>query len=216
MSVRVVIADDQRTVRDGLVLLLELLPDIELVGTAADGVQTVELVARLRPDVVLMDLHMPRMDGVDATRLVRDTHPAVQVIVLSTYADDASVFGALRAGARGYLTKDSSAERIAHAIHTVAAGAALLDPTVQARLLDHLDGLPSTAPPGADPDGLSGRELEVLRLVAHGLSNPEIATRLVITEATVKTHINHVFSKAGVRDRAQAVGYAYRRGLATP
>jgi DNA-binding NarL/FixJ family response regulator len=144
MNVRVLIVDDQRMVRDGLELLIGLLPDIELVGTANDGVQAIALVAELQPDVVLMDLHMPRMDGTDATRHIRQTHPEVQVIVLTTYADDASVFGALRAGARGYLTKDTSSEQITHAIHTVAAGQALLDPTVQSRLLDHLDGRTAT------------------------------------------------------------------------
>ncbi len=211
------IVDDQRMVRDGLVLLLDLLPDLELVGTANDGVQAVDLVARLRPEVVLMDLHMPRMDGTDTTRHIRRMHPTVHVIVLSTYADDSSVFGALRAGARGYLTKDASAEQIAHAIHTVAAGEALLDPTVQSRLLDHLDGIPTTTSTGtAEPGDLTDRELEVLRLIAHGLSNTEIASRLFIAEATVKTHINHVFTKTGVRDRAQAVRYAYQEGLATP
>lgn len=218
MSVRVMIVDDQRMVRDGLVLLLDLLPDIELVGTADDGVQAVDLVAELQPDVVLMDLHMPRMDGTEATRQIRDSHPSVHVIVLTTYADDTSVFGALGAGARGYLTKDASAEQIAHAIHTVAAGQALLDPSVQSRLLDHLDGIPTTArPTGAGPpDGLSNRELEVLELIANGLSNTEIATRLFVSEATIKTHINHIFTKTGVRDRAQAVRYAYQQGLAAP
>jgi DNA-binding NarL/FixJ family response regulator len=217
MNVRVLIVDDQRMVRDGLELLIGLLPDIELVGTANDGVQAIDLVAELQPDVVLMDLHMPRMDGTDATRRIRQTHPAVQVIVLTTYADDASVFGALRAGARGYLTKDTSSEQITHAIHTVAAGQALLDPTVQSRLLDHLDGPPPSQTAAAEPpDNLSNRELEVLQLIANGLSNTEIATRLFVTEATVKTHINHVFSKTGVRDRAQAVRYAYQHGLATP
>jgi DNA-binding NarL/FixJ family response regulator len=218
MNVRVLIVDDQRMVRDGLELLIGLLPDIELVGTANDGVQAIALVAELQPDVVLMDLHMPRMDGTDATRHIRQTHPEVQVIVLTTYADDASVFGALRAGARGYLTKDTSSEQITHAIHTVAAGQALLDPTVQSRLLDHLDGPPPPSQPAAagPPDNLSNRELEVLQLIANGLSNPEIATRLFVTEATVKTHINHVFSKTGVRDRAQAVRYAYQHGLAIP
>lgn len=211
------VVDDQRMVRDGLVLLLDLLPDLTVVGTANDGVQALDLIAELQPDVVLMDLHMPRMDGTDATVNICQVHPAVHVIVLTTYADDTSVFGALRAGARGYLTKDASAEQIAHAIHTVAAGGALLDPAVQSRLLDHLDGIPAPAGAGTpEPDDLSNREVEVLQLIAHGLSNTEIATRLFITEATVKTHINHVFTKTGVRDRAQAVRYAYQRGLATP
>lgn len=161
---------------------------------------------------------MPRMDGTETTRRIRETHPDVRVIVLITYADDTSVFAALRAGARGCLTKDTSAEQIAHAIHTVAAGHALLDPTVQSRLLDHLDSTPTTADTQAaePPDQLSNRELEVLQLIANGLSNGEIATRLFVTEATIKTHINHIFTKTGVRDRAQAVRYAYQHGLATP
>jgi DNA-binding NarL/FixJ family response regulator len=218
VSVRVLVADDQRLVRDGLALLLDLLPGIELVGTANDGLRAVELAGVLQPNVVLMDLRMPNLDGVEATRQIRDQHPTVQVIVLTTYADDTSVFGALHAGARGYLTKDASAEEIAHAITTVVTGQALLDPSVQSRLLDRLDGLPDRAPVVETdiPDDLSGRELEVLRLVSAGLSNTEIATRLVVTEATIKTHINHIFAKTGVRDRAQAVRYAYRHGLATP
>ena len=218
MSVRVLIVDDQRLVRDGLVLILDLLPDIEVTGTANDGAQAVNLIAELHPNVVLMDLHMPTMGGTEATRHIRQTHPEVHVIVLTTYADDASVFGALRAGARGYLTKDASAEQISHAIHTVAAGHALLDPTVQSRLLDHLDRPPT--PEGTQaaepPDELSNRELEVLHLIANGLSNGEIAASLFVTEATIKTHINHIFTKTGVRDRAQVVRYAYQHGLATP
>jgi DNA-binding NarL/FixJ family response regulator len=218
VSVRVLVADDQRLVRDGLAMLLDLLPDIELVGTANDGLRAVELAGVLQPDVVLMDLRMPNLDGVEATRQIRDHHPRVQVIVLTTYADDTSVFGALRAGARGYLTKDASAEEIAHAITTVVTGQAMFDPSVQSRLLDRIDGPPNGAPAADNltTDDLSGRELEVLRLVSAGLSNTEIATRLVVTEATIKTHINHIFAKTGVRDRAQAVRYAYQHGLAAP
>jgi DNA-binding NarL/FixJ family response regulator len=218
MTVRVLIADDQRLVRDGLVLLLDHLAEVELVGTANDGLRAVELAAELQPDVVLMDLRMPNLDGVEATRQIRDAHPAVQIIALTTYADDTSVFGALRAGARGYLTKDASAEEIAHAITTVATGQAILDPSVQTRLLDHLDESPTTTPTAehSAADDLSNRELEVLQLISAGLSNGEIAARLVVTEATIKTHINHLFAKTGVRDRAQAVRYAYRHGLAAP
>jgi DNA-binding NarL/FixJ family response regulator len=217
VSVRVLVADDQRLVRDGLAMLLDLLPEVELVGTANDGLRAVELAGALQPDVVLMDLRMPNLDGVEATRQIRDQHPTVQVIVLTTYADDTSVFGALRAGARGYLTKDASAAEIAHAITTVTTGQALLDPSVQSRLLDHLDADPAapTAEHGRTDD-LSNRELEVLRLISAGLSNTEIATHLVVTEATIKTHINHLFAKTGVRDRAQAVRYAYQHGLAAP
>ena len=216
MSVRVLLVDDQRVVRDGLALLLGLLPDVELVGTAADGQEAVDMVAEHQPDVVLMDLRMPRMDGIAATAAIRRGHPGVNVIVLTTYADDESVFGALRAGARGYLTKDAGAEDIAGAIAAVDRGDALLNPAVQARLLDHLDSAPPapTPPAPALPDGLTAREAEVLRLIAAGHSNAEIAAELFISEATVKTHINHVWRKTGVRDRAQAVTYAYRTGLA--
>ncbi|WP_163504821.1 response regulator [Fodinicola acaciae] len=215
--IRVVIADDQRVVRDGLSFLLSLIDGIEVVGTAADGGEAVALVASLDPDVVLMDLRMPHMDGVDATRKVRRDHPRTQVVVLTTYADDSSVLAALRAGARGYLTKDAGAEEIGRAINRVAGGSADLDPGVQARLLDMLPGGDAAPAPaehtGPPPDGLTERELEVLTLIAAGLSNTEIAERLVVSEATVKTHVNHLFAKTAVRDRAQAVAYAYRHGL---
>ena len=220
MIARVVLVDDQRVVRDGLALLLGLLPDVALLGMAEDGERALALVGEQRPDVVLMDLRMPRMDGVEATRRIRTELPEVQVIVLTTYADDDSVFAALRAGARGYLTKDASADEIARAIARVHAGQAMLDPSVQARLLETLSGGPSqpgvTAERRSFPDGLTGREAEVLGLVAQGLSNSEIAQQLVVSEATVKTHINRLFAKTGVRDRAQAVAYAYRQGMAHP
>ncbi|GAA1717193.1 response regulator transcription factor [Fodinicola feengrottensis] len=214
--IRVVIADDQRVVRDGLSFLLSLIDGVEVVGTAADGGEAVGQVAALDPDVVLMDLRMPHMDGVEATRRVRRDHPRTQVVVLTTYADDSSVLSALRAGARGYLTKDAGAEEIGRAVHRVASGSADLDPEVQARLLDMLPGEHAAAPTtrtGPAPDGLTDRELEVLSLIAAGLSNTEIAERLVVSEATVKTHVNHLFAKTAVRDRAQAVAYAYRHGL---
>jgi DNA-binding NarL/FixJ family response regulator len=159
-----------------------------------------------------MDLRMPVMDGVEATAQLRDSHPDVAVVVLTTHADDESVFGALRAGAKGYLTKDAGAAEIVRAIRLVQDGQALLDPSVQARLLVHLDRTAAdVAPPR--PAELTQRESEVLRLIARGLSNAEIAARLVVSEATVKTHVNHLFAKTGVRDRAQAVAYAYRTGL---
>lgn len=215
--IRVVIADDQRVVRDGLSFLLSLIDGLEVVGAAADGGEAVALVASLDPDVVLMDLRMPHMDGVEATRRVRRDYPRTQVVVLTTYADDSSVLAALRAGARGYLTKDAGAEEIGRAINRVAGGSADLDPNVQARLLDMLpggDAAPAVgARTGPPPDGLTERELEVLTLIAAGLSNTEIAERLVVSEATVKTHVNHLFAKTAVRDRAQAVAYAYRHGL---
>ncbi|MCZ2860835.1 response regulator [Blastococcus sp. VKM Ac-2987] len=218
MSVRVLLVDDQRVVRDGLALLLGLLPGIELVGSAEDGEQALEAVARLQPDVVLMDLRMPRMDGIEATRRLRADHPDAAVLALTTYADDESVLAALRAGARGYLTKDAGAEDIARAVSTVAAGQMVLDPAAQERVVRNLGIGASASPPSAGtrtlPDDLTRREAEILGLIAEGLSNGEIATRLYVSEATVKTHVNHIFAKTGARDRAQAVAYAYRTGLA--
>lgn len=216
---RVVVADDQTVVREGIVMLLGLLPDIEVVGAAADGEEAVRLVAEQRPEVVLMDLRMPRCDGVEATRRIRSQYPGTQVVVLTTYADDDSLFPALRAGARGYLTKDAGGDEIARVIADVTAGRAGLSAAVQSRVLDALAG---TGTPAAQegrtgrrelPDGLTAREAEVLALVAGGLSNSEIAARLQVSMATVKTHINNLFAKTGVRDRAQAVGYAFRHGI---
>ncbi len=221
-SVRVVLADDQRLVRESLATLLGLLDGIELLATASDGEEALALTAEHRPDVVLMDLRMPRMDGIEATSRLRERHPDVHVIALTTYADDESVLGALRAGARGYLTKDASSQDIRSAILTVAAGDAALDPAVQAHVVAALasDGAhvagpgPSTTP--QLPDELTPREAEVLALIAEGLTNAEIAERLVVSPTTVKSHINHLFAKAGLRDRTQAVNYAYRTGIATP
>ncbi len=229
--VRVLVVDDQTVVREGLVMLLQLSAGIEVVGAATDGDDALRQATRHHPDVVLMDLRMPRRDGVQATRQILEQLPGTAVIVLTTYADDESVFAALEAGARGYLTKDATAAEIQHAIRTVHAGEALLEPSVQRRLLERALG---AAPPAAagspsgprleqgsrdDPsaaalDGLTPRELDVLRQIAAGLSNREIADRLSISEATVKTHVNNIFSKAGLRDRAQAVVYAMRHGLA--
>ena len=214
-AVRVLAADDQRVVREGLAMLLGLLPDVEVVGTAADGEEVLALAAELRPDVILMDLRMPRMDGVEATRRLRERDPAVKVVVLTTYADDRSVLDALRAGALGYLTKDAGATEIQQALHRVAGGQAALDPAVQLHLVEAIaDGVPSGPSSAPLPDGLTPREAEVLTLIAAGLSNAEIAERLVVSEATVKSHVNHMLAKIGARDRAQAVAYAYRRGLA--
>jgi DNA-binding NarL/FixJ family response regulator len=195
-------------------MLLGLLPDVEVVGTAADGEEVLALAAELRPDVILMDLRMPRMDGVEATRRLRERDPAVKVVVLTTYADDRSVLDALRAGALGYLTKDAGAAEIQQALHRVAGGQAALDPAVQLHLVEAIaDGQSSGPAPASLPDGLTPREAEVLTLIAAGLSNAEIAERLVVSEATVKSHVNHMLAKIGARDRAQAVGYAYRHGL---
>ena len=213
--VRVLLADDQRLVRESLATLLGLLDGVELVGPAADGDEALELAARETPDVVLMDLRMPRCDGIEATRRLTESGSPARVIALTTYADDESVLGALRAGARGYLTKDAGADDIRRAIQAVARGEAALDPAVQRHVVSALAGA-GGEPAGDDPqlpDDLTPREAEVLALIAAGLSNQEIAERLVVSPATVKSHINHLFAKAGVRDRAQAVAYAYRRGL---
>ncbi len=220
-DIRVLLADDQRLVRESLATMLGLLSGIELVQTASDGEEACALVAEHKPDVVLMDLRMPRVDGIEATRRLRETHPEVRVIALTTFADDESVLGALRAGARGYITKDASAEDIRSAITTVAAGEAALDPSIQQTVVaaltgggaEHGDAAPGE---GELPDGLTPREAEVLALIADGLTNGEIAERLVVSPTTVKSHINHLFAKAGLRDRAQAVRYAYRHGLAAP
>ncbi len=222
MSIRVAIADDQRVVREGLAMLVGLIGGVEVVGTAADGIEAVELARRERPDVMLMDLRMPRMEGADATREIRAELPATEVLVLTTYADDDALFPALRAGARGYLTKDATAEEIEHAIRALAAGRTHLDAAVQQRLLDAvLESPPEPEPapaaavyPVVLPDELTPREAEVLKLIAGGLSNAEIAAALIVSGATVKTHVNRIFYKTGARDRAQAVRYAYRHGLA--
>jgi DNA-binding NarL/FixJ family response regulator len=215
-TVRVVVADDQRVVREGLSTLLALLDGVEVVGAAADGDEVVRLAVEMHPDVVLMDLRMPRCDGVEATRRLRGLDPNIKVLMLTTYADDRSVIDALRAGARGYLTKDAGAEEIQRALDQLTEGHAVIDPAVQHHLLDAITASPppATAEPAPQfPDGLTLREAEVLALIAGGLSNGEIAERLVVNETTVKSHINHLFAKTGVRDRAQAVTYAYRHGL---
>jgi len=224
--IRVLLADDQRVVREGLGTLLGLLDGIELVGTAADGEEAVALAARHDPDIVLMDLRMPRVDGIEAIRRLRERGDRPRAIALTTYADDASVLGALRAGARGYLTKDAGAEEIRAAVEAVARGDAALDPAVQHHVVAAVTGGAAGGPAarGAGtggeaeelPDGLTPREAEVLALIAEGLTNTEIADRLVVSAATVKSHVNHIFAKAGVRDRAQAVVYAYEHGLAEP
>lgn len=209
--ITVAVADDQRLVREGLLTMLRLMPELEVVGAAADGEQALELVAERAPAIVLMDLRMPRLDGVQATMLIRERHPRTRVVVLTTYADDESVFGALQAGARGYLTKDAGPEELLRAIQSVNAGHALLDPAVQARLLDRFGKRPP--PPSRLPDGLTPREAQVLGLIAQGMSNRQIQERLSVTEATVKSHVNSILTKTGLRDRAQAVSYAFRNGL---
>ncbi|TML92854.1 MAG: response regulator transcription factor [Actinobacteria bacterium] len=209
--IRVVIADDQRVVRDGLTMLVGLIDDFEVVGAASDGAEAVDLARDTRPDVVLMDLRMPEMDGTEATHQIRSSLPETQVLVLTTYADDESLFPALQAGASGYLTKDASAEEIESAIRAVASGRTHLDPAIQQRLIAAV--VDATPDEHILPDDLTSREVEVLKLIAAGLSNAEIATALVVSGATVKTHVNHIFAKTGARDRAQAVRYAYQRGI---
>jgi DNA-binding NarL/FixJ family response regulator len=225
--VTVVVADDQSAVREGLVLLLGTLPGISVAGQASDGDAAVDLVARTHPQVVLMDLNMPGCDGVAATRRITAEHPGTRVVVLTTYADDESIIGALQAGALGYLTKDATRAEIGRALRAAAAGQAVLDPEVQRRLLSAAARAP--APPGTpgtpgtpggagsrDADDLTPREAEVLRLIAAGQSNREIARTLFVSEATVKTHVNRIFAKTGSRDRAQAIRHAYTHGYADP
>jgi DNA-binding NarL/FixJ family response regulator len=212
-AIRVLLADDQRVVREGLGSLLGMLEGVEVVGAAADGEEVVTRAAELRPDVVLMDLRMPRVDGVEATRRLRERDPDVKILMLTTYADDRSVIDALRAGARGYLTKDAGAEEIHRALRQVVEGQAAIDPAVQHHLVEAISSGPADQPVQRLPDGLTPREAEVLALIADGLSNAEIAGRLFVSETTVKSHVNHLFAKTGVRDRAQAVTYAYRNGL---
>ncbi|QKW09627.1 response regulator transcription factor [Streptomyces sp. NA04227] len=215
-NARVVVADDQTVVREGIVMLLDLLPGITVVGSAADGNEAVARVAELAPDAVLMDLRMPRCDGVEATRRIREQHPGTQVVVLTTFGDDESVFPALRAGARGYLTKDAGGEEIVRVVHSVLAGDAGFSPAVQRRLLERLSAPQDSSPRSEVPDGLTTREKEVLVHIAEGLSNHQIARALQVSMATVKTHINNLFAKAGLKDRAGAVRYAYAHGLVRP
>lgn len=237
--VKVLVADDQRVTREGLMLLIGLNTGMKVVAGAADGAEAVALAREHHPDVVLMDLAMPGTDGFAATRMLREEAPETAVLVLTTYADDASVFPALQAGAKGYLTKDAGADEIERAIWAVHGGQVWMDPVVQERLVKAVTSGPPPQPetvPGGDkptspitapesarpgynttaslPEQLTAREAEVLALIAQGLSNAEIGERLFLSRATVKTHINRIFAKTGVRDRAQAVRYAYRTGLA--
>ena len=206
---RVVVADDQASVREGLVLLLGGLPGIDVVGAAADGRQALDLVAEHQPDAILLDLHMPVLDGIGATRRLTAEHPGVAIVVLTTYVDDTSVLEALRAGARSYLTKDADRTDIARARQAAAGGLTVFDPRVHDMLLA---AAMAPAPPEScrpvPPDGLTQREVEILALIASGLTNPEIAGRLYLSNHTVKTHINRIFAKTGSRDRAAAISYA--------
>ncbi len=209
--IRVVIADDQTLVREGFALLLSRLPDIQILAAVADGREAVQAAAAMQPDVVLMDLRMPHLDGVEATRRIHRHNPAIAVLILTTYLDDATVLPALRAGARGVIGKDATADQVRDAITAVHAGRPFLPTSTQTALLTDAQGAASRA-----PGGLSPRELEVLRLLAEGTRNDHIATRLGISTATVKTHINNVFTKTGARHRREAIAYAAAHGLLDP
>jgi DNA-binding NarL/FixJ family response regulator len=216
MSIRVLIADDQELVRAGFSMIIGSRDDLEVVGEAGDGVEAVALTKSLRPDIVLMDVRMPRMDGIEATRQLAALGNPARVIILTTFDLDEPVFAALRAGASGFLLKDTRPDDLAAAVRVVARGEALLAPTVTRRLLDRFAGeLPGgAAPPALDP--LSEREIEVLTLVARALSNDEIAERLTLSRATVKTHLSAILFKLGLRDRVQAAVLAYECGLVRP
>ena len=212
-----VIADDQGMVRAGFRSLLEAEPDLEVVGEAADGQAAIEVVTRLRPDVTLMDIRMPVLDGLAATRQLLEAGVPTRVLVLTTFDLDEYVFAALRAGASGFLLKDAPAEELAAAIRIVASGDALLAPGVTRRVID---AFVHRAPPTVDPDrpvaDLTRREVEVLGLLARGLSNADIAAKLFVSEGTTKTHVSNVLMKLGLRDRVQAVIYAYEHGVVVP
>ena len=209
-AIRLAVVDDQATVREALAVMLDLASDVDVVGTAADGVQAVALAAQQRPDVLLMDLHMPVMDGVEATGRVLRDFPGIRVLVLTTFDDDESILAALQAGASGYLTKEADRATILQAVRSAAQGQSVLAPEVQRRLLALAARGGGATPPDDPAAGLTAREREILQLIGEGLRNPEIAARLVISEATVKTHINNLFAKAGFHSRADAVRYALR------
>lgn len=214
--VRIVLADDQPLIRSGLRVLIADHPDLVVVGEAGTGAQAVQLVRELRPDVVVMDIRMPGMDGIEATGLITAGPGPARVVVLTTFDDDEYVYAALRAGASGFLIKDMSLEGILSAIRVVAAGEALIAPSVTRRLIEEFAARPEPAPPARAVTGITGREREVLVLVGRGMSNKEIADRLVISVATVKAHVARLFSKLDARDRVQLVILAYETGLVTP
>ncbi|GAA2500728.1 MULTISPECIES: response regulator [Actinomycetes] len=220
MTIRVLIADDQMMVREGFSVLLNAMPDIEVVGEAVNGREAVERVRQLVPDVVLMDIRMPELNGIEATREIVAADAAAKVLVLTTFDLDEYVYQALRAGASGFLLKDASARQLADGVRVVAAGEALLAPSVTKRLISEFSRLPEARRPlpaaqGAYGD-LTDRETEVLVLIAQGLSNAEIAERLVVAESTTKTHVSRILVKLGLRDRTQAAVFAYEARLVTP
>ena len=216
MITRLAIADDEATVRAGLRMLVEAEPDLEVVGEAADGLEIVAVARRTKPDVVLMDIRMPRLDGLSAARRILELEPAPRVIMLTTFGDDENLYEALRAGTSGFLLKVSPPEQLLEAIRIVAAGDGLIDPTVTRRVIEAFASQP--VPPVAPPEleDLTPRELEVLKLIARGLANHEIADELVVSEATVKTHVKRILMKLGLRDRVQAVVLAYESGIVRP
>jgi DNA-binding NarL/FixJ family response regulator len=214
--IRVLIADDQAMVRSGLRMILESESDLEVVDEAENGLQAFRVAKREQPDVVLMDVRMPEMDGLEATRQISSELPGVRVIVLTTFDIDEYVYGALRAGASGFLLKDAPADDLVAAIRIVASGDALLAPSVTRRIIEQFAAGPDPARTVEGLDDLTEREVEVLRLVARGMSNTEIAADLFVSEATVKTHVSHILTKLAVRDRVQAVVVAYESGLVVP
>jgi DNA-binding NarL/FixJ family response regulator len=215
--IRVLLADDQAMVRAGFRLILSAEPDIAVAGEASDGLEAVAAARRLRPDVTLMDIRMPRLDGIAATaRLAGDDPAATRVVVLTTFDVDSHVYDALRAGASGFLLKNAPPEELVQAIRLVAAGSALLDPAVTRRVIEEFARRPAPGPVPRGVAELTERELEVLHLVARGLSNAELAATLVVSEATVKTHVARMLAKLGLRDRVQAVVFAYECGLVRP
>ncbi|MFI1369129.1 response regulator [Streptomyces griseochromogenes] len=217
-TIRVLIADDQEMVRQGFTVLLNTKPDIEVIGQAVDGRDAIAKVAELAPDVVLMDIRMPDVGGIEATGRITLDHPGIRVLVLTTFDLDEYVYDALRAGAAGFLLKDASADQLAEAVRIVAAGDALLAPGITRRLIAEFSRLDGTrrAPLKQRVGGLTDRETEVLALIAQGLSNAEIAERLVVAEQTVKTHVGRILVKLGLRDRTQAAVFAYESGLVRP
>jgi DNA-binding NarL/FixJ family response regulator len=216
-QIRVVLADDQGMIRSGLRSLLEAEPDIEVVGEARDGEETVEAVSRLRPDVAIVDIRMPNIDGLTATRRLVTEGTTARILILTTYDLDEYVFEALRAGASGFMLKDAPAEQLTNAIRVVSSGHALLAPAVTRRVVEAFArAAPTHAADKRTLDTLTGRELDVLRLLARGLSNAEIASELFVTPATVKSHVSRLLMKLGLRDRIQAVIHAYETGIVAP
>jgi len=209
---KVIVCDDQAIVRDGLVMLLKLEPDIDIVGTAEDGAEAVEMVADKGADLILMDLKMPIMNGVEATRQIMMKHPAVKVLVLTTYADDERVFDAIQAGASGYLLKDTPREELMKAVRGTAAGKTYVDPSVAGKVLEQVSSR-QTQPATLITAKLTQREVEVLRLIARGLSNADIADRLFLSDGTVRNHVSAILAKLGVSDRTQAAVIAIQHGL---